>query len=172
VIVGPDGRGVFPLVSSVKVADLTVDQANSTLTSAYSQILRKPQVEVLITAYGSSQIFVGGEVRGPGVIPVKGQLTPAQAVMSAGGLLPTARTGHVVVLRQRADGQMLMKDIDLKAYLTKGKGDTGFAVLPGDLVFVPRSKIAEVDLFVEQYINGVLPFSRSVGYSINKGPRY
>ncbi|WP_304218726.1 polysaccharide biosynthesis/export family protein [Phenylobacterium aquaticum] len=173
VIIGPDGRGIFPLVSGVKVADLTVDQANQALTQAYAQVLRAPQVEVLINSYGSAQVFVGGEVKEPGVKPVKGQLTPAQAVMTAGGALPTARTGRVVVIRQRPGGRILMKDIDLKAYLAGGgaTGD-GFAVLPGDLVFVPRSKISEVDLFVEQYIKGVLPFSPSFGYSINRGRTY
>ncbi len=172
VIVGPDGRGVFPLVSSVRVADLTAEQANGVLTQAYGRILRKPQVEVLITAYGSAQIFVGGEVRNPGVTAIKGQLTPAQAVMTAGGLLPTAKTGRVVILRQRPDGRLLMKEVDLKAYLTRGQGEAGFAVLPGDLVFVPRSRIAEVNLFVQQYIDGVLPFSRSVGYNLDNGRRY
>lgn len=172
VIVGPDGRAVTPLAGAIPVADLTTDQANATLTRAYGRILRKPQVEVLITAYGSSQIYVGGEVRNPGALPIKGQLTPAQAVMAAGGLMPTARTGRVLVIRQRRDGQLLMKDIDLKSYLTKGQGDTGFAVLPGDLVFVPRSKIAEVDLFVQQYIEGVLPFSRGVSYNLNDRKPY
>ena len=170
--IGPDGRGVFPLVSAVKVADLTAEEANAVLTDAYAQILRRPQVEVLITAYGAAQIYVGGEVRNPGVLPIKGQLTTAQAVMSAGGLLPTARTGRIVILRERADGQLLRKEIDLKAYLTKAQGRTDFAILPGDLIFVPRSKIAEVDLFVDQYINGLLPFSRSVGYSVNRGSRF
>ncbi len=170
--IGPDGRGVFPLISSVKIADLTAEEANAVLTDAYGQILRRPQVEVLITAYGAAQIYVGGEVRNPGVLPIKGQLTTAQAVMSAGGLLPTARTGRIVVLRERADGQLLRKEIDLKAYLTKAQGRSDFSILPGDLIFVPRSKIAEVDLFVDQYINGVLPFSRSVGYSVNRGTRF
>ena len=167
VIVGPDGRGVFPLVSAVKVADLNVDQANAVLSEAYGQILRRPQVEVLITAYGSSQIYVGGEVRMPGVHQIKGQLTTAQAIMTAGGLAPTARAGKVAILRQRPNGQLLMRQVDLKAYLTKGAAEADFAILPGDLIFVPRSKIAEVDLFVEQYINGVLPFSRSIGYNLN-----
>ena len=170
--IGPDGRGVFPLISSVKVADLTAEEANAVLTDAYAQILRRPQVEVLITAYGAAQIYIGGEVRNPGVLPIKGQLTTAQAVMSAGGLLPTARTGRIVVLRERSDGQLLRQEIDLKAYLTKAQGRTDFAILPGDLIFVPRSKIAEVDLFVDQYINGLLPFSRSVGYSVNRGSRF
>lgn len=173
VIVGPDGRGVFPLVSGVKVADLTVEQANQVLTEAYAQVLRAPQVEVLVNSYGAAQVFVGGEVKEPGVKSVKGQLTPAQAVMSAGGALSTARTGRVVVIRQRPGGRILMKTVDLKAYLAGGgaTGD-GFAVLPGDLVFVPRSKISEVDLFVEQYIKGVLPFTPSFGYSINRGRTY
>jgi protein involved in polysaccharide export with SLBB domain len=172
VIVGPDGRGVVPLAGAIKVADLTTDQANAALTGAYGRILRKPQVEVLITAYGSSQIFVGGEVRNPGAVPIKGQLTPAQAVMAAGGLLPTARTGRIAVIRQRPNGELLMKEVDLKAYLTKGQGEAGFAVLPGDLIFAPRSKIAEVDLFVQQYIEGVLPFSRGVSYNLNDRKPY
>ncbi len=170
--VGPDGRGVFPLVSSVKVADLTAEEANGVLTQAYAQVLRRPQVEVLISAYGAAQIYVGGEVRNPGVIPIKGQLTTAQAVMSAGGMLPTARTGRVVILRQRPDGELLMKDVDLKAYLNRGQALTNFAILPGDLIFVPRSKIAEVDLFVEQYITGLLPIPRALGYNVDGARRF
>ena len=170
--VGPDGRGVFPLVSSVKVADLTAEEANQVLTQAYAQVLRRPQVEVLISAYGAAQIYVGGEVRNPGVIPIKGQLTTAQAVMSAGGMLPTARTGRVVILRQRPDGELLMKDVDLKAYLNRGQAQSNFAILPGDLIFVPRSKIAEVDLFVEQYVTGLLPIPRALGYNVDGGRRF
>ena len=36
-------------------------------------------------------------------------------------------------------------------------------------MFVPRSNIAEVDLFVQQYITGALPFSTSAGVSYNAG---
>ena len=162
--VGPDGQGVFPLISSVRVADMTVEQANGVLSQAYAQILRRPDVQVLITTYGSSQVYVGGEVRNPGVYPLRGKVTPAQAVMMAGGLSTTARLGRVAIIRQRPDGQMLMKEIDLQAYLTKGQGMGGFTILPGDLIFVPRSSIAEVDRFVDQYITGLLPLGRVLGY--------
>ena len=162
--VGPDGRGVFPLISSVKVAEMTVEEANGLLSQAYSQILRRPDVQVMITTYGSSQVYVGGEVRTPGVYPIRGQLTPAQAVMMAGGLATTARLGKVAIIRQRPNGQMLMKEVDLQAYLTKGQGFGPFTILPGDLIFVPRSSIAEVDRFVDQYITGLLPLGRVLGY--------
>ena len=170
VIVGPDGRGVFPLISSVPVQGMTVEQANDALTRQYATALRRPDVQTMITNYGAAQIYIGGEVHTAGVFPIKGELTPAQAVMVAGGFLPTARTGKVVVIRQRpGDRQLLMRVLDEKDLLERGQSDGGFAVLPGDLVFVPRSSIAEVDLFVQQYITGVLPFSTSAGISYNLG---
>lgn len=170
VLVGPDGRGVFPLVSGQGVAGMTVEQANTALSRAYGSVLRNPRVETLITTYGAAQIYVGGEVREPGVKTIKGQISVAQAVVAAGGFQETARTGKVVVLRQRpGDPRLLMRTVDVGAAL-KG-GDSGdLPILPGDLVFVPRSAIADVNLFIRQYITGALPFS--FNYSINRGNRY
>ena len=170
VVVGPDGRGVFPLISAQDVAGLTAEEANAFLSRAYATVLRVPQVETLVAGYGASQIYVGGEVRDPGVKATKGRLTVAQAVMSAGGFQDTARTGHVVVIRQRpGDPRLLMRTIDVRGNL-QGKGGDDFAVLPGDLIFVPRSAITEVNRFVRQYVTGVLPFN--FNYSINHGTRY
>ncbi len=170
VIVGPDGRGVFPLISAQDVAGLTAEEANALLGRAYATVLRAPQVETLIAGYGASQIYVGGEVRDPGVKTIKGRLTVAQAVMSAGGFQDTARTGRVMVIRQRpGDPRLLMRTIDVRENL-QGRGGDDFAVLPGDLIFVPRSAITEVNRFVRQYVTGVLPFN--FNYSINRGTRY
>lgn len=170
VVVGPDGRGVFPLISAQDVAGLTAEEANALLSRAYATVLRAPQVETLVAGYGASQIYVGGEVRDPGVKTIKGRLTVAQAVMSAGGFQETARAGRVVVIRQRpGDPRLLMRAIDVRDNLN-GKGGEDFAVLPGDLIFVPRSAITEVNRFVRQYVTGVLPFN--FNYSINRGTRY
>ncbi|ADG10339.1 polysaccharide biosynthesis/export family protein [Caulobacter segnis] len=170
VVVGPDGRGVFPLISAQDVAGLTAEEANALLSRAYATVLRAPQVETLVAGYGASQIYVGGEVRDAGVKTIKGRLTVAQAVMSAGGFQETARTGRVVVIRQRpGDPRLLMRTIDVRDNLN-GRGGDDFAVLPGDLIFVPRSAITEVNRFVRQYVTGVLPFN--FNYSINRGTRY
>ncbi|WP_158272206.1 MULTISPECIES: polysaccharide biosynthesis/export family protein [unclassified Caulobacter] len=170
VLVGPDGRGVFPLVSGQGVAGMTPEQAAAALTRAYGSVLRNPQVETLITSYGSSQIYVSGEVREPGIKPLKGQISVAQAVVAAGGFQETARTGKVVVLRQRpGDPRLLMRTVDVRAAL-KGADGGDFPILPGDLIFVPRSAIAEVNLFIRQYVTGALPFS--FNYSINRGRTY
>ena len=167
-VVGPDGRVVLPLVGALKVSGLTAEEMNAALTRSYASVLRNPQVEALVTTYGSSQIYVGGEVRLPGVHQIRGDLNAAQAVMLAGGFQDTARTGKVVVLRQRVgDRKLAMRIVDVADMLSEADNSQNFPLLPGDLIFVPRSGIAEVDLFVAQYITGVLPFSRNL--NVNRG---
>jgi hypothetical protein len=41
---------------------------------------------------------------------------------------------------------------------------------PQDVIFVPQTGIAQANQFVDQYINKMLPFTRSVSYNYNKNP--
>jgi protein involved in polysaccharide export with SLBB domain len=167
VSVGPDGRAVFPLVASVKLAGLTVAQANARLSQVYSKVLRNPVVNVVIYAYGGGQVYVAGEVRQPGARNIRGEYSVMRAVMESGGFEITARTNKVVLLRRRpTDGKVLMRAINVNSAL-KGEPGQDMRVLPGDVVFVPRSKISEVNRIVQQYITQSLPFT--MNYQINDG---
>ena len=168
VVVGPDGRGVFPLIGSVAVAGMTAEQADRALSSAYASVLRSPQVEVLIASYSSAQIYVGGEVKEPGVKAVKGRITVTQAIMAAGGFAESARTRQVAVLRWRsADPRPQMRIVNVRDVLKPNAGGGDFLLEPGDVVFAPRSAIAEVDLFVKQYVTNLIPFSVTYGVATN-----
>jgi protein involved in polysaccharide export with SLBB domain len=170
VTIGPDGSGVFPLISSLPVSGLTVPEANAALEQAYAQVLRNPQLETLVTQYASAQVFVGGEVRQPGAYPIKGQVNASRAVMIAGGLLPTARTGKVVVIHQTDQIERpIVRVVDLKTALEQAGQGRDPPIAAGDLIFVPRSSIAEADLFVQQHFTNLVPFGTSVGYSVNSG---
>lgn len=167
VSVGPDGRAVFPLVTSVKLAGLTVSEANARLSEVYANVLRNPVVNVVIYAYGGGQVYVAGEVRQPGARNIRGEYSVMRAVMESGGFEVTARTNKVVLLRRRpTDGTVLMRTLNVKSAL-KGVPGEDMRVLPGDVVFVPRSKIAEVNRVVQQYITNSLPFT--MNYQINDG---
>lgn len=165
-VIGPDGRGVLPLIGARKLDGLTAEEADRTLSGAYASILRNPQVEVLVTSYAASQIYVGGEVKEPGAKPVKGRMTLAQGLIAAGGFADTARSKAVVVLREGpGDPRPRMRVIDVAAVL---KGEPGEMRLePGDVVFVPKTGIAEVDVFVKQHITDLIP----VGFSYGITPR-
>ncbi len=166
VVLGPDGQGVFPVIGPVPVGGLTVRDASQRLTEAYAGVLRNPQVQISVSTYGASQIYVGGEVKTPGVVQIRGEMNTAQAIFAAGGFAETAGTGKVVVLRRVADGRLASRTVDAKALLNTDP-QQDFLLHPGDLIFVPRSAIAEVNLFVRQYLNGILPFNFGFSYDLN-----
>jgi protein involved in polysaccharide export with SLBB domain len=169
VSVGPDGRAVFPLVASVKLAGLTVSEANARLSKVYETVLRNPVVNVVIYAYGGGQVYVAGEVRMPGARAIRGEYSVMRAVMESGGFQNTARVRKVVLLRRRpTDGKVLMRTIDVDGALNGAVG-MDMRVLPGDVVFVPRSTIAEVDRIVQQYVTNALPFTMNYQLNNNNG---
>ncbi|GAA0194840.1 polysaccharide biosynthesis/export family protein [Brevundimonas nasdae] len=167
VTLGPDGQGAFPVVGPIPVGGLTVRDASQRLTEAYAPVLRNPQVQISVVTYGASQIYVGGEVKTPGVVQIRGEMNTAQAILAAGGFAETAGTGKVVILRRVADGRLASRIVDAGALINADQRQD-FLLHPGDLVFVPRSRIAEVNLFVRQYLNGILPFNFGFSYDLNR----
>jgi len=167
VIVGPDGRGVLPMIGPVKLMGLTIEEADKALTAAYGPVLRNPEVEALVTAYGAAQIYVGGEVKDGGVKTVKGQISVTQAIMAAGGFADTARSGQVVVLRQGpGEVRPRLAIVDVRGAL-QGQDRRGILLLPGDVVFVPKTHIGEIDVWVKQHLTDLVPFSLSWGVPTN-----
>jgi len=164
VTVGPDGRAVFPLIAGVRVAGLTIEQADAALSQAYAGYLRRPLVELLVYNYVGGQVYVAGEVKNPGARSIHGETSITQALADVGGFTDTAKVDRVVLLRRRSDGRVLMKVVNLGAVLA-GRSSDDIRLLPGDVVFVPRSSIAEVDRIVRQYVTNALPFS--MDYQLN-----
>lgn len=168
--VGPDGRFAVPVVGNLELADRTLDEAATLISLALrrSGVVEDSRPTVSIQQYGAV-VYVGGEVRLPGPVKLPGRLDPLQAVISAGGLLDTARSHRVVILHRTPDGRIVQTDVDLRAYARRGV-PTNVALQSQDIVFVPRSSIAEADLWIDQHINKLLPFSRSLNYSLGPNP--
>ena len=164
--VGPDGRFTMPLLGNLPVAGKTIDETTAMLTLALRRqgIVENAFPSVTIRTYGAT-VFVGGEVRLPGAVKMVSSMDPLQAVIVAGGLLDSAKSKQVVVIHRNDDGTIVQRYADLRAYAHHGV-PAGPALQPQDIVFVPRSSIAEADLWVDQHINKLLPFSRSLNYSL------
>ena len=84
-------------------------------------------------------------------------MTALQAIADAGGQTDEAELSNVVLIRRDACGRADGSKIDLAS--ATGSPDKGEDVMlmPHDTLVVPRSKIANVDLFVKQYISDLLP---------------
>jgi protein involved in polysaccharide export with SLBB domain len=160
VTVEPDGTIMATRVGSVKVAGLRTSELEQLLKERTSDRLRNPEVVVSIRRYGEKQVYVGGEVGKPGPVIYRKGLTALQAVIGAGGFKDTARVDSVILVRAAGpDASYIARKLNLQRPLTKGDNELLF-VAPHDIIFVPKTPIANADLWVSQHITQLFPFLR------------
>jgi polysaccharide export outer membrane protein len=104
----------------------------------------------------------------PGAQPLVGALTVLQAVMAAQGLKDTAQAGEVIVLRAQGEGEPSQIKVDLAGLMSGRPGARDLALMPQDVVLVPRSGVASLNVWVDQYLRRNLPINFGVNYTINQ----
>jgi protein involved in polysaccharide export with SLBB domain len=159
--VRPDGYVSLPLVHELMASGRTVEELRQELVQRYAAELADPEVAVIVRTFGAYLVHVGGEVARPGEFELRGEQHVLEGVMAAGGFLPTAKLSEVVVARRRDQGGFELVHADLEAFLEGRRGDGNVALRPYDVVYVPRTAIAEVNLWVDQYLRKNIPLSFS-----------
>jgi polysaccharide export outer membrane protein len=167
--VRPDGKISLLLVDEVDAAGLTPRELDESLTARFKEFYQAPEVSVIVRSFAGYKVYVAGEVGQPGPLPLVGEMTALGAVIQAGGFRNTARTNSVVLLRKSNGPKPIVEKLNLKDVLTKGKPDV--ALQPFDVVYVPMSTIARIDLFVDQYIRQLLPITMNAGFQYIMGDR-
>lgn len=157
--VGPDGRIAMPMVGQVMAADRSLRELEQTLGGAYSRILVRPVVEVSLKIAGPMRVWVDGEVRTPGVYEMTGDMEALQAVIQAGGVLPSAKLQNVALIRRGRGNVRMLRVLDLR----QRRGDA-IPLRRGDILFVPRSNLGELAAFFTQ-VKAALPIGFT--YTIN-----
>jgi polysaccharide export outer membrane protein len=157
--VGPDGRIALPLIGQVMAADRSAYELQQVVGAAYSRVLVRPVVEVSLKTAGPMRVWVDGEVRTPGVYEMTGDMEALQAVIQAGGVLPSGKLQITALIRRGPGNVRMMKVIDLR----QRRGDA-VALRRGDILFVPRSNLGELAAFFTQ-VKAALPIGFT--YSIN-----
>lgn len=170
VTVGPDGRIALPLIAPVRAADLTAAELHDALIAAYAGQLRTPELAVTPKTFGSRQVFVAGEVARPGIYPMPADIDAFQAVALAGGFLTSARRSQVLVL-SRASGQSQVSELDLSTNALRRGFPDAHPLSRYDVIYVPRSAISHVGLFMQQWIRDALPVQFSLYYDLNSDNR-
>ena len=93
----------MPLVGSVKVAGLSITQAENNITQRLKKYMQDPKVSVVRTDNAiSKRVTVEGEVRTPGVFPIKGNLSFLQAIAMAQGITELGNSRTVLFYRDGA----------------------------------------------------------------------
>lgn len=167
--VAPDGMIGLRAADQVMAAGKTPSELQRDIAAASLRNLTAPVVTVSLLDSAGAKVFVGGMVTKPGAFPLDGRRGAFEAVVLAGGFTPEARMDQVVLIRRNPQNRPMLRTIDLRDFASIGTADGDRPLAPGDIVFVPRNRISEVDLWIDQFINKFLPFNRGFSYTINKG---
>jgi polysaccharide export outer membrane protein len=140
--VSSGGEISLPMLGTVAVAELSVEQAETLIERKLTQkgLFNDPQVTVFEKEYATQGISVLGEVQKPGIYPLLGEKTLYDAISAAGGTSPKA--GRYVLITRRNDPQHPMQ-----VPLLTGAADSmknNVTVEPGDTIVVSKAGVVYV----------------------------
>ena len=165
-VVRPDGVISMPNIGRVKAASRTPEDLGKEITEKYRRIYREPAVTVNIASAPSNKVFIGGAVPNPAFFDLAGSVSVEQALLSSGGVLQSADSSNIALMRTGADGKYKMYFISLASMLT----DPNHPRVPlqrGDLIYVPQSAIGATVEAVDMYFPRLFPVSKGVGVGFN-----
>jgi polysaccharide biosynthesis/export protein len=157
VTVDSDGSFDFPLVGRVVAGGHSVRQITVDLKKRLGPpdgFLVNPQVSIEIDTYRSQVVYVNGQVRAPGAVPLKGAMTIMDVLAQAGS--PTPEAGPYVEIYRKPIGQSPEGPLDtakaapLRVAMEELRSGRAQQILlsDGDTVNVPKAQTFIVNGFV------------------------
>jgi hypothetical protein len=89
-------------------------------------------------------------------------MTPLQAVLAVGGFKEGALRSDVLYIARAPGGDYRASRVDLDDVVRNGAPEI-VRLAGNDVVFVPSTRIANLGLFVKQYIRDILPVESRAG---------
>lgn len=155
--VRPDGRITLEDVGDVFVAEMTPSELDSFITKAYSVVVHAPEVTVIVRSFAGLAVYVLGEVDRPGIVEMKPRMTALQAITAASGPIRGANLSSVILLRRDMTGALKATRLNLKRSAIKAGAYQDLYIQPEDIVYVPKTFIANVNEFLAQVYDGLFP---------------
>ncbi len=166
ILVSPDGNIYLPLLDGIKAAGKTIDEMKKIIQLHYEKDFKNLEVSLLLEEISGRQIFVFGQVHGPGKLKDSNSLTVAQAIAQAGGISREGTKEHVKVLLIAPDNKLILRTVNLKRVVEEGHLEEDMLLPDNSIVYVPKTNAAKVGQWVDDYLRRILTWN-GVGFSIN-----
>lgn len=156
-VISPAGKVHLPLLGSMIVAGLTVDEVAAELQARAGEYYQDADVSVRVTRFASKKLFVFGHVSSPGPYPFTGN-NSILATLARAQPNKLADPTKIQVLRPSADGD-IRKAMTVNLDHMIRTGDTTLDALleEGDIIFVPPTPLASVGLGLQQLLLPIQP---------------
>jgi protein involved in polysaccharide export with SLBB domain len=157
----PDGDVTLQMTGPIHAAGMTTSELENAIKERTSDRLRNPEISVIVAQLGEQKVYVGGQVRIPGFVAYHPGMNALQAIMDRGGFTDTARMDSVLRLSPSQNTYQGTR-LDFSKPLSEGMTEQ-VQLIAGDVIYVPRTFIGDMDTFVRLYIREILPISPKVG---------
>lgn len=157
VTVRPDGRITLVEIGEIYVLGKTPAEIDKLITDAYTTIVHDPEVTVTMRTFAGLSVYVFGEVRNSGVIDFRPNMTALQALAIAGGSVSGAKLKSAVLLRRLETDRPEVVRLDLSGSAIQAGNSHDLYLQPRDIIFIPRTFIANTVEFLNQIYDGLLP---------------
>ena len=162
-VIDENGDLFFPMVGTIHAEGLTTSEFRKALTKRLSKFIVDPQIDVDVAAFRSQKIFVSGQIRDPGIVPVTDQpMLLIDALGRAGG--PTENSDLYAVVLTRGKVSITI-NVDKIYY----NGDLSGNVMmsDGDLLTIPDR--AQRKIFVLGEVGNSTGLNQARSYIMRRG---
>ena len=139
VLVRPDGKITFNLLSDVPAAGSTTMQLAERISAGLSKYYEKgvPPIFVFLTEMKSKVVYIQGRgIAKAGPFPLTGPLTVMQLIASAGGMTEYAKVKEIKVFREE-NGVTTAIPFNYETFRSEKDLAQNIALRSGDIVDVP-----------------------------------
>jgi polysaccharide export outer membrane protein len=135
-----DGSVALALIGKVKVAGMTVAEAQSLITDLYNRdYIVDPQVSLLVVQFSPKIIHILGSVNSPGVveIPPDRNLSLTEAIAGVRGVSRLGNPKSITIKRVDADGRARQMEVNFSR-IVSDPNVKDIVLQEGDTVWVPE----------------------------------
>lgn len=162
--VRPDGSISLSLIGEMPAAGKTVEKLSWDLTQAYAKFLLKPNANVVMRRFANARAFFEGEVIHPGIVDMNtGPQTVTQGISSSGGITPGGSLTDVVLVRRLPNTEPMVVKLNILAALNGTDTKQDVRLMPNDVIYIPRSGLANTNLAIQEFLLNNLNLSTGVG---------
>jgi polysaccharide export outer membrane protein len=168
VVVRPDGLISTAVAEDIAAYGHTPAEISAVLRDRYHSVLNSPQLTVVVHSFAPNRVYVAGEVNNPGeFITVGPNLTLSQAIARAGGVKTSAARGRVFVVRRTEGDKAVSLQLDYLDVISGAHPEADIRLAQYDVVYVPRTGIAEAAIFWNQWVQQFVPYNWGFSYNVN-----
>lgn len=140
VVINKQGEANLPKLGRIKLAGLSINEANYYLQKQYNRILKDPIINIKVLNHF---VTVLGEVNEPGKYLIDNEeLNLIHLIGLAKGMSPYAKNDQVEIIRL-VDGQTVKLQVSLRELV--GLANKNIILRPDDIVYVAPEKVKGSD---------------------------